>query len=192
MKVKVLDEHGHNIALFGLGLSHGITSDINFYEFDLNCVCSPYCKEMQQMDGVASKLCKKGIGENKFLESISVWLDITAPRYWWQQFDTYRVGVTKQSGSTMHTLMNKPLTQENFSVIIPDAIMNVLNEQIAKGDLPLAKGLLPESFLQRRVVCTNYKTLRNIYQQRRDHKLQEWHVFLSELLIQLAEPDYLT
>jgi len=88
--------------------------------------------------------------------------------------------------------MNKPLTQENFSVIIPDAIMNVLNEQIAKGDLPLAKGLLPESFLQRRVVCTNYKTLRNIYQQRRDHKLQEWHVFLSELLIQLAEPDYLT
>ena len=82
MKIKILKEAGYDEALLGLSLS--------------------YNTKIERMDKVAAKLyCKDG-GHNKFLESICVWLDITAARYWWQEFDTYRIGVTKLgSGTTM-------------------------------------------------------------------------------------------
>ena len=89
MDVQIMAECGVVEAMVGLSLSYGVG------------------KSYEEMLEVAKKLYNKDGGHNKFLESIVVWLNIDAPRYWWQQFDTYRVGTTKQSGSTMHTIMKR-------------------------------------------------------------------------------------
>lgn len=167
MKVKVLLEAGFEPAMLGLSLSY-------------NAV-------LENMPDRATKLAHTGFGNSKFLESILVWLDVTAPRYWWQQMDTYRIG-TKQSESTMHTLLRKQLTQEDFAFDIPPDWLNFLNTIV---DLELKKRLLPESFLQRRILCFSYKTLQNIYYQRQNHKLSEWREFCCEMLKQLEHSEYL-
>lgn len=171
MEVKILRESGWEEAMFGLSLS--------------------YNQPVEKMPGVARKLLPRGGSHIKFLESVVVWLDITAPRYWWQQFDTYRVGMTKQSGSTMHTLMVRPLTQEDFEEEIPPAVLDAVNDAIAARDFRLAKVILPESFLQQRQLCTNYKELRHIVGQRHNHRLPEWQVFVKEVLRQAERPFYL-
>lgn len=184
MKVKVLSEHGYEEATFGLGLSHGVVSSMRFNEFYLS-------DKDDQMTHVAFDLAHKDTGENKFLESIIVWLDITAPRYWWMQFDTYRVGVTKQSESTMHSIMKRKLVQYDFAGHIPQDTLQTLNEQIETGNFDLVIKWLPQSYFQRRIVCTNYKTLRHICQQRQGHKLKEWQVFIGSLKNQLMNEEFL-
>lgn len=171
MKVQVLREAGYEEALLGLSLS--------------------YNQPIEKMPRVADRLYCHDDGHNKFLESIAVWLDIIAPRYWWQQFDTYRVGMTKQSESTMHTLMKKPLSQESFEHPIHPDTLERLNALIAARDFETVKVELPEGFLQRRVVCTNYKVLRHIVTQRLRHRLPEWTVFCQEVCSQLAHGDYM-
>ena len=193
MKVEILDEHGHEIALFGIGLSYAKTSRISFDKFkNVDLAPGKHSETGELMEQLGWDLSVKDTGENKFLESIAVWLDITAPRYWWQQADTYRIGVTKQSESTMHTLLSRPLSQDNFSVKLPEYIIQTINNAIYDNDLELAKALLPESFLQRRIVCLNYKVLRHIYQQRHDHTLKEWRLFCEVLINNLREPEYIT
>ena len=161
MQVTILNECGYDEALLGLSLS--------------------YNQDPELMPNVARKLCHKDGGHNKFLEAIVVWLDITAPRYWWSQFDTYRVGVTKQSESTMHTILRRPLSQEGFAHPIPWPLLEHLNLLIAEGQLEEVKWNLPESFLQRRIVCANYKSIRNIIIQRENHRLAEWKEFILAL-----------
>lgn len=157
MKVKVLKIAGVHEALVGLSLSYNV--------------------RIRRAAEVATQLWAKDGGHNKFLESIVVWIDMTAPRYFWQQFDTYRVGISKQSESTMHTLTKKHLTQENFSESIPTEWLDHLNELIGENNLGRVKELLPESFMQRRVICINFKALKNIVDQRKTHKLKEWRQF---------------
>jgi len=170
MKVEILREAGFEEALLGISLSYNSGGD---------------------MKVVADKLVKRGGSHSKFLESIAVWLDITAPRYWWQQFDTYRVGVTKQSESTMHTLMNKELEQSDFAVpFFPPALIDI-NRMIRDGEFYGAKANLPESFLQRRIVCANYMALKRMIQQRRTHKLNEWQEFCDDVLAQAEHPEFL-
>lgn len=171
MKIKILDERGYEFAMLGLSLSHN--------------------QDPAKMPEVAQRLALKGGGHNKFLESIVLWLDITAPRYWWQEFDTYRVGMTKQSESTMHTITKRPLTQEDFEYPIPEEILVYLNNLITIKDWKRVKGLLPESFLQRRIVSTNYMTLQRIIRQRETHRLEEWHQFVDEVLAQAQHPEFL-
>ena len=171
MRVIIIDEQGFDSAMLGLSLSYG--SDVS------------------RMPARAAKLANMDGGHNKFLESIVVWLDITAPRYWWQQFDTYRVGVTKQSESTMHTLMRGKLTHADYAEGTPLSSIEIVNAAIEAGDLEAAKAALPEGFLQRRVVCTNYKALRHIIAQRKDHKLYEWQTFCLRLAAGLRHPEYL-
>lgn len=169
IRVRVLGEHGRPYALLGLSLSY----------------------DKSTSDEAAMRCVRRGGSHAKFLESIALWLDITAPRYFWQQFDTYRAGVTKQSGSTMHTLTKRELTQDDFSYPIPGTVLDELNLCIQQKDLDGAKNLLPEGFLQRRVVCLNYKVLAHIYHQRKDHKLVEWWIFLKSVLEQIEYPDYI-
>jgi hypothetical protein len=164
-------EAGHDVALRGLALS--------------------YEQKFDHMLDVAYKLSTHDDGENKFLESMVVWLRIVAPRYWWQEFDTYRIGVTKQSGSTMHTILKRPLTQDDFVDDIPQSTLDALNDLIADKRLPKVKALLPEGFMQERYVCLNYKVLRHIIKQRRQHKLHEWQQFVRLILEHLAHPEYL-
>lgn len=169
MYVKVLGEAGYEWAMLGLSLS--------------------FKKDPKRMDPVAIRLAHKGDGHNKYLEQMIVWLDIVGPRYWWQQFDTYRVGVSKQSESTMHTITKRPLTQEDFERPIPREWLEELNRLIEAKEWRRVKELLPESFRQRRVVCTNYLTLQRIIRQRREHRLPEWWEFIADLLPQLKRPE---
>ncbi len=171
MDVKILEEHGHDSALLGLSLS--------------------YRQDPERMSDVARRLRFHGDGHNKFLESIVVWIDATAPRYFWQQFDTYRVGITKQSESTMHTMTARPLAQADFAHPIPEAHLGHLNRLIATADWEAVKRDLPESFLQRRIVCANYMALQRVVRQRASHRLAEWRTFIDAILDQAVHPEYL-
>jgi len=172
MKIEILHEAGYKEALLGISLS--------------------YNQPIENMSKVANKLAHKDGGHNKFLESIAVWLDIIAPRYWWQQFDTYRIGVTKQSESTMHTILKGLLTELDFEIPISTVLLDRLNTLIKKKLFKQVKAELPESFLQRRVVCTNYKTLRHIYHQRKSHRLGEWYTFCREIFYNLNYPKFIS
>lgn len=170
MIVKLIGESGYKEALLGLSLSYN--SDPS--------------------ERVADKLSWRQGGHNKFLESMVLWIDIDAPRYWWQQFDTYRVGTTKQSESTMHTLTRGVLGQENFQGGINENILKELRGWRDEGNFDALKRHLPESFLQRRVVTTNYKVLQNMVSQRYTHKLWEWQYFIRQMQDQVGHPDYIT
>lgn len=157
------------------------------------------------------KLYKAGTEHRKYLRQIFVSMDITAPLYWWKQFDTYKVGVTTDSCSTMHTLMNKEFKSEDFSF---DSLLNGPNEDyveelldclndvreayinydsiveecgnnynLSKSDIQLALyEILPSSYNQKRTVTMNYENVFNIIQQRKNHKLKEWNTLIDELL----------
>ena len=112
MKVKVLETCGMEWALLGLSLSY------NKLDPD---------KDIMKLYDLSKKLAKKDGGHNKFLESIITWIDITASRKWWSQFDTYRVGVTKQSESTMHTLLRDEITQDHFKSRVKTEYIEWLN-----------------------------------------------------------------
>ena len=171
MKVTILNEAGYDEAMLGLSLS--------------------YDQPVENMPAAALKLLPLGGSHIKFLESIVVWLDITAPRYWWQQFDTYRVGVTKQSGSTMHTILKRPLEQTDFDRLVPLQTLNRLNGLIEDKLFDQLKAELPEGFLQRRIVCINYRTLRHIMEQRRNHRLEGWCLFIQSIKEQAQHPEFL-
>jgi len=171
MKVELIEEAGFHAAMAGMSLS--------------------YNQPVEKMPDVALKLHKKDGGHNKFLESMVVWLMVTAPRYWWQQADTYRMS-TKQSGSTMHTIMKRPLEMGDFE---PDGItvehLNSLNALIEKNDFFTLKKHLPESILQKREWMVSYKTLRNIILQRLSHKLPHWQSFAKQVIEFVHYPQYL-
>ncbi len=172
MEVKILNEFGYEEAIKGLSLSYNVI-------------------DVEKMKKVADKLAHKEGGHNKFLESIILWIEIDAPRYWWSQFDTYRIGITKNSESTMHTILKRPLDYNDFEDKISVEIIDILNTMIINKEFDMAKAHLPESFLQKRVVCTNYKTLRNIIWQRYDHKLKQWNYFMEEIYDQASYSQFL-
>ena len=179
MQVTIFNECGYEESALGFSLSYNST--------------------IERAKELLPQYAFKKPGENKFLESIQVWLDITAPRFWWQEFDTYRVGITKQSESTMHTLTRKEVTQADFEMEIPWYIVENLNyllnryRQDGKEEemFVRVKTNLPEGFLQRRIVNTNYKCLQNIYNQRKDHRLPQWKYFCEELLEKLDHPEFI-
>jgi len=173
VKITKLEEHGYQSAMLGISLSHLSTID-RAYE-------------------IAYGLARQEGGHNKFLESIHTWWDITGPRYWWQEFDTYRVGVSKQSESTMHTLKRRLLTVDDFDSRPPDIVLDTINDAIGTSKpIEYIKNLLPEGFNQRRIVTMNYKALRNILFQRRGHKLSQWGQFRDWVLMGVEHPEFLT
>ena len=188
MKVEFIGEAGWNSALLGLGLSFGLTSDKTLDDLESEEVAPgqewPLHERLYRR---AWNLARLDNGHNKYLESIVVWIDITAPRYFWSQFDTYRVGTSKQSESTMHTIMKRHLTKDDFSDKVRQEIIDILNKMIDEKDFEGVKENLPEGFLQRRIVCTNYKVLRNMYHQRKNHKLKEWRFFCDQILMYLDD-----
>ena len=138
---------------------------------------------------LARKLCAAGSDHRKFLRQIFVSLDITAPLYWWKEFDTYKVGTVANSTSTMHTIHKKEINESLFSCEKLDAerlalFKNYLDqiEQLRQQYL-IDKDpelwiqmiqLLPSSFNQLRTCTMNFETLLNIYHSRKNHKLSEW------------------
>lgn len=178
MLVTKLEEAGYGSALKGLSLSH---------------------KQDKDMTLVAKKLAFMDGGHNKFLESIFIWLLVKAPRYWWQEADTYRIS-TKQSESTMHTLVkevgsgidieafeNGSISDDQFKAI--QSAYCDIEDPIER--LVAIKRLLPEGFIQKRVWCMSYKTIRNIILQRRTHRLPHWREFIRQVLEQVEHPELL-
>ena len=163
-------------------------------------------------------LAKNGPVHAKYRRMIPVWVTLTAPLYWWKEFDTYKVGTVANSCSTMHKIQAKEFTLEDFScehlgVTVPaevndgeEVFQNLWVESLKRTieDLNIARDfynreqnaglkkkywwqmiqLLPSSYNQKRTVMLNYEVLANIYEARKNHKLDEWHVFcdwISEL-----------
>lgn len=141
------------------------------------------------------RLVSLGPSHCKGLRMIHVLLEIKAPLFWWSEFDTYKVGTTALSESTMHTLTKRPLTQEDFEYPIPDTLLDTLNDIIKEKGLVTVKNLLPHGFLQKRIVSVNYQVLRTMYWQRKDHRLPQWRQFCDFLVYSLPyasliiEPD---
>lgn len=138
------------------------------------------------------RLFKAGTDHRKFMRMITVYADITAPLYWWKEFDTYKVGTVANSCSTMHKIQDKEFTLDDFSCEkLNKYNINLLKELIDslnynrekyiadkdKNDWWQMIQLLPSSYNQKRTVMLNYEVLANIYKSRKDHKLDEWHVF---------------
>ena len=169
-----------------------------------------YCIGNNDLD-LMRRLCNAGTDHRKFMRMITVYMDITAPLYWWKEFDTYKVGTVANSCSTMHKIADKEFTLEDFSC-----------EKLITREQPLVEGvdaveppnavwlmnrtihtlnqyrnlylqtkdkkywwqmiqLLPSSYNQRRTVMLNYEVLANMYKSRRNHKLDEWVYFCAEI-----------
>ncbi len=145
------------------------------------------------------KLVKAGSDHGKFMRMINVTCDITAPLYWWKEYDTYKVGTVANSCSTMHKLTDKEFTIDDFShehldslsMIQLTNLIDYLNKCRVNylgdyGKINGTKGmwwqmiqLLPSSYNQRRTVQLNYAVLLNMYRARKNHKLDEWHDFCA-------------
>lgn len=154
---------------------------------------------------LAQRMIRAGSSDRKFMRQIMVSVDITAPLYWWKEFDTYKVGTVANSTSTMHKLSSTPITINCFET---DDMTDVIIENSNDPTFIVSSGyafntyinwleelrqrynetkdqafwkelirLLPESWLQTRTVTMNYEILRNIYSQRKHHRLTEWHQF---------------
>ena len=187
MKVVILEEHGIDFAFAGLGLSFSVTSS-TIHE---GLLVSPDDPLFDRMMCRAEKLSGLGGGHDKFLRSIMVNMAITAPMYWWKQFDTYKVGTVTQSESTMHTLMVFPINARMFEGEISPVFIKTLEDFRLAGDFDALNRHLPQSFLQTRAVSTNYAALQNIIRQRQNYKLPEWSLFVEEVLNQCRYPKLL-
>ncbi|MDE6589661.1 MAG: hypothetical protein K2K53_04800 [Oscillospiraceae bacterium] len=146
---------------------------------------------------LALRLCAAGSDHRKFIRQIFVSMDVTAPLYWWKEFDTYKVGTVANSTSTMHKLHARPIQLSDFSThrLTPpslaafgryvDYIETVRLRYVEgkdKADWYDLIQLLPASYNQMRTVSLNYEVLANIYFARRDHKLDEWHTLCAAIL----------
>ena len=142
---------------------------------------------------LAKRLAHAGSDHRKFLRQIFVSVDITAPLYWWKEFDTYKVGTVANSTSTMHKIHSKPFDRSDFSCDrLDDAGLEALDSLIAYLEAERIKfcenkenrqpwhnmiQLLPSSYNQMRTVTMNYENLINMYYARKTHKLAEWHTY---------------
>ena len=189
-------------------------SDSNFFDDSEGHVCN-ICQGHGPMSlieigpndyALMKNLRNAGTDHRKFMRMITVYLDITAPLYWWKEFDTYKVGTVANSCSTMHKIHSKEFTLDDFSCEhlfdrygdpsmnlnygykYPKAVMQDLidilnnyrfwyNETKDKKYWWQMIQLLPTSYNQKRTVMLNYEVLANIYKSRRNHKLDEWHTF---------------
>ena len=148
-----------------------------------------------------TRLRNSGTDHRKFMRMITVYVDILAPLYWWKEFDTYKVGTVANSCSTMHKIHAKEFTMEDFSCehllessdadwgdVVGKSVLEhvIFSLNVYRGLYLSTKDkkywwqmiqLLPSSYNQKRTVMLNYEVLANIYKSRRNHKLDEWHIF---------------
>ena len=211
MKITTLDVHGIVPALHAMRnpmnswdrtdtyialptVEKGDPDELVLYKcLDPKCVVvGPNDKEL------SLKLQKAGPEHCKHLRMVMVWADIEAPRYWWQEFDTYRQGVEKVSCSTMHKLTSRPITEDDFefeksnaktwiniraTVAVLNDLIRLYQEEARPDDREeVWRSLiqnLPQSYIQKRTVMMSYAALRNIVRQREGHKLREWKFFID-------------
>jgi hypothetical protein len=195
----------NNVNVFNFdGAFHGLRNPMNSWDkndtrtiigyLDENPMFDPNCGE-PIVGPNDMKLAQRMIGggpeEAKFLRQIFVTMDIDAPFFWWKEMDTYKVGTVANSCSTMHKITSAPITMDNFSFgpyiefypmyeKIIEYCEDLRQKYLETKDKRYWRALieiLPEAWNQKRTWTANYQVLRNIYFQRRYHKLEEWHQF---------------
>ena len=202
IEIEKTGELGYYNALHGNSLSHGLTEGISFQEFlvDTDLV--------KRAKSVCNKLAFKGNGHNNFLEQIKVWFILKAPRYFWQEWDTYRFvdnnfsDVCKRSGSTVHTLLKKELNLRDFVEGTSAMTINTFSKELTavkallkdkliykKDAINKIKKALPEGYLQTRHICADYSSLQSIANQRKGHSLYEWEELRTWLKDNLNHPE---
>ena len=190
----------------------GMRNPKNSWEKSDSCFCTdrPECEGCCPVfigpndRSLMMKLRNAGTDHRKFMRMITVYVDVTAPLYWWKEFDTYKVGTVANSCSTMHKIHEKEFYEEDFSFerlesgyeefkgddAMHTAYCSMQNTIHALNRLRymynITKNkkywdamiqLLPSSYNQKRTVMLNYEVLANIYKSRKNHKLDEWHTF---------------
>lgn len=182
---------GWNGAIMGMRnpMNSWPKSDSVFYS-DFSCQIGQYDLDLME------RLIKSGAEHRKFLRMIHVQMDIEAPLYWWKEFDTYKVGTTANSCSTMHKIAAKEFTIEDFSVEhllaentvyfgkTIERLNNARNKLLETKDKKYwwqMIQLLPSSYNQLRTVDLDYEVLLNQYFQRKDHKLDEWRIYCEQI-----------
>lgn len=192
-----------NIEVVGFAAAiRGMRNPMNSWSKSDSCFCpnEPCCEgNCSMMIGpndldLMKRLRNAGTDHRKFMRMIAVYIDVTAPLYWWKEFDTYKVGTVANSCSTMHKMHEKEFTLEDFSCehLTPwneTVLANLIVELNANRDRYLQTKekedwwqmiqLLPSSYNQKRTVMFNYEVLANMYKSRKDHKLDEWQNFCS-------------
>lgn len=193
----------------------GMRNPMNSWEKSDSVKCYANCPEIcgNNMSGICigpndldlmTRLRKAGTDHRKFMRMIIVYVDITAPLYWWKEFDTYKIGTVANSCSTMHKIHDKEFTLEDFScehliTQAKDKLENVVDALNGYRDIYINWDrqdeliqrafeynkkqvwwqmiqLLPSSYNQKRTVMFNYEVLANIYKSRKNHKLDEWSI----------------
>lgn len=207
----------------------GCRNPLNSWEKSDSHYCNEYygCEKTRECDSLPNyyeigpndldlmrRLAAGGPVHAKYRRMITVIVTITAPLYWWKEFDTYKVGTVANSCSTMHKIADKEFTLEDFSTehlyfeeleffkeIIDHlngcrtlylASKKEENARIQKNDWWQMIQLLPSSYNQKRTVMCNYETLTNIYKSRKDHKLDEWKTFCNDWIKNLPYSDLIT
>lgn len=203
MKIKTLEVAGFGPAITAMrnpmnswdrsDSKYRVTCTDAFEDEELSTVTAIDIGEKDK--DLSMKLARNGPEHAKHLRMIFVWADICAERFWWNEADTYRFGVEKVSCSTMHKITAKPFEYTDFGFEEEDhdsykdamanaAFMEDLRQAYLKADEEHKKEAwyriirnLPQSYIQKRTVVFSYAALRNIYRQRKNHKLGEWHTF---------------
>lgn len=179
--------------------NHTDVDGMKYKQLDVNDGVTTNWMTLGENDlALMKKLVNAGSDHSKFMRMIHVTCDITAPLYWWKEYDTYKVGTVANSCSTMHKIASKPIELSDFSVDdfplygedglpFADVFMDIVldcetlrKKYIETGDKRFWRGLiqlLPCSYNQKRTVDLNYAVLRNMYHSRKNHKLDEWHTF---------------
>ena len=192
-----------NVEVVGFAAAiRGMRNPMNSWSKSDSCFCpnEPCCEgNCSMMIGpndldLMKRLRNAGTDHRKFMRMIAVYIDVTAPLYWWKEFDTYKVGTVANSCSTMHKIHEKEFALEDFSCehLTPwneTVLANLIVELNANRDRYLQTKekedwwqmiqLLPSSYNQKRTVMFNYEVLANMYKSRKDHKLDEWRNFCS-------------
>ncbi len=161
---------------------------------------------------LAKGLWKGGTEHRKWMRQVIVWVKITAPRYWWSEFDTYKIGTSANSESTMHTLLKEDFDESQFEwpfeansveehmFITYIKVLKAIRDKANGASTPaqkeayhrILKAMLPESFLQTRTICLNYEVLATMYRQRKNHRLPEWNTDFVSWIKTLPHNEFIT
>ena len=202
LKIENTETYGWEAAVRGMrnAMNSWKKSDSEWKPVDIDDTIFDFEYVLGENDlKLAKKLAKAGTDHRKYLRMITVYCDITAPLYWWKEFDTYKVGTVANSCSTMHKIQAKEFVMDDFShehlivdvsnrssIGILRLTVQVLNDYRYKYLETKDKKywwqmiqLLPSSYNQKRTVMLNYEVLSNIYKSRKGHRLDEWKTMLD-------------
>lgn len=206
MQVDIIEEAGYNSALYGFSLSYKDRAIPRGEWWDHGCgrcftnpsTCFECMSEgteqnirMIQTQKTATANAGRGMGHDKWLRQVQVWVDVEMCRAWWPEMDQYKIATVTSSESTIHTLMKRPITLADCEVGTNQLSVDAYNAGYPYKDIHTAKMNLPEGYLQRRVLSCNYASLRNMIEQRKNHKMPEWIFFINAIYEQAAHPELL-